>query len=344
MDRYHKSTLGTREFKLIMMELVALAVHEVAVRLFTLQPKCHSAEMIERVTMFRHQGDWMQWGRKMIRDPTYDFYYARYPQPHTLFSISHYYETDQYPNGWADAAGFWAEDQIFGGVVLFDRGESGVEVCNPRVNIRPRNVILTLFQNKDIYFHSGRKDSTWRIWRLLEKQLDSMVEYMLTADDVAKGESPFPTLDTRQNLHRHDPWDAMALHHVYRQRWERKIGDTKDENEGSSTRSVNDYPELENSLFQKIEEAIVDDGVSVPPLLEAPVRAEIESLSKELAPEGLAHDVAAKAIELAKVYQQSLRPARLLVEQAICVVTCPDVPHSCAYYTQQRPYFDKYLI
>lgn len=36
-----------------------------------------------------------------------------------------------YPNGWADVAGYWAEHHIFGGVVLFDRGESEEEVSAP---------------------------------------------------------------------------------------------------------------------------------------------------------------------------------------------------------------------
>jgi hypothetical protein len=35
----------------------------------------------------------------------------------------------QYPFGAADMAGYWLEDRILGGVVLFDRGESGKEVC-----------------------------------------------------------------------------------------------------------------------------------------------------------------------------------------------------------------------
>jgi hypothetical protein len=35
---------------------------------------------------------------------------------------------DQYPNGFAVVAGYWAEAKIFGGVVVFDRGPSGVEV------------------------------------------------------------------------------------------------------------------------------------------------------------------------------------------------------------------------
>lgn len=39
-----------------------------------------------------------------------------------------YATSARYPNGWADAAGYWAEHHIFGGVLLFDRGESEEEV------------------------------------------------------------------------------------------------------------------------------------------------------------------------------------------------------------------------
>lgn len=39
----------------------------------------------------------------------------------TLFIHSQYKDIEQYPDGVADAVGYWAEAQIFGGVVLFDR-------------------------------------------------------------------------------------------------------------------------------------------------------------------------------------------------------------------------------
>lgn len=45
-----------------------------------------------------------------------------------MFFHVDYMDYDQYPNGLADIAGYWAEDRIFGGVVLFDRGDSGAEV------------------------------------------------------------------------------------------------------------------------------------------------------------------------------------------------------------------------
>lgn len=50
--------------------------------------------------------------------------------PPTLFWNGRYAEPSRYPNGLADVVGYWAETQIFGGVVLFDRGESEDEVSN----------------------------------------------------------------------------------------------------------------------------------------------------------------------------------------------------------------------
>lgn len=46
----------------------------------------------------------------------------------SLFFHPSYRYHEQYPFGTADMAGYWAEDRIFGGVVLFDRTESGKAV------------------------------------------------------------------------------------------------------------------------------------------------------------------------------------------------------------------------
>lgn len=48
--------------------------------------------------------------------------------PPTPFYVTRYATSTRYPNGWADAAGYWAEHHIFGGIILFDRGESEEEV------------------------------------------------------------------------------------------------------------------------------------------------------------------------------------------------------------------------
>jgi hypothetical protein len=48
----------------------------------------------------------------------------------TDFMHEAYYDMQQYPNGVADVVGYWAEYHLFGGVVLFDRGESGTDVSS----------------------------------------------------------------------------------------------------------------------------------------------------------------------------------------------------------------------
>ena len=40
-----------------------------------------------------------------------------------------YMRFENYPFGLLDVVGYWAETKLFGGVLLFDRGDSGSEVC-----------------------------------------------------------------------------------------------------------------------------------------------------------------------------------------------------------------------
>ncbi len=49
--------------------------------------------------------------------------------PPTVFYHSSYQDVDQYPSRVADMVGYWAEAQLFGGVVLFDRGIDDQGVC-----------------------------------------------------------------------------------------------------------------------------------------------------------------------------------------------------------------------
>ena len=44
------------------------------------------------------------------------------------FHHRNYIECEHYPFGILNVVGYWAETQLFGGVLLFDRGDSGLEV------------------------------------------------------------------------------------------------------------------------------------------------------------------------------------------------------------------------
>lgn len=64
-----------------------------------------------------------------------------HPRESTWFYHSDYLNYDQYPLGVPDVVGYWAEKQVFGGVVLFDRGEIGNEVTV----LLPYGCIMTRF-------------------------------------------------------------------------------------------------------------------------------------------------------------------------------------------------------
>lgn len=53
---------------------------------------------------------------------------SMYRIPPAAFFHSSYVSLEQYPQGLGDVAGYWAEGKIFGGVIVFDRGESELEV------------------------------------------------------------------------------------------------------------------------------------------------------------------------------------------------------------------------
>jgi hypothetical protein len=68
----------------------------------------------------------------------------------TDFMHEDYYYFQQYPKGVPDVVGYWAEYHIFGGVVLFDRGESGTDVSN--VPFKPSVLCLNLLALFDFSF------------------------------------------------------------------------------------------------------------------------------------------------------------------------------------------------
>ncbi|KAH6624779.1 hypothetical protein B0J18DRAFT_449986 [Chaetomium sp. MPI-SDFR-AT-0129] len=87
-----------------------------------------------------------------------------YPDPRlTLFYHATYMDHQQYPYSLADVA-------------------AKNEYCN------------------DIYFHSGRQDTTFRVWRLLDSQFNELAEFLLSEQPCAP---PFPVLVSYANKHRH---------------------------------------------------------------------------------------------------------------------------------------------
>lgn len=110
---------------------------------------------------------------------------------------------------------------MLGGVVIFDRSDLWDDEHKPEPNI---------------YIHSDYHCLTFRIWRALDEQQQSLVDSLLSRTRA----SPFPLKASRKNLDRVDPHNA-TYHKVYRDIWERRPpGDETPH----CVRNAIDYPEL----------------------------------------------------------------------------------------------------
>lgn len=117
LRRYQETPPGSDESTLALIELVAVTVHRIAVLLYkTDVPHWHSGVRMDGICSNK------------VRSATF-------PHP-TPFCLDDYADPAQYPEGVAELPGYWAEDRIFGGVVVFSRGESGNEVSRPATPIQ----------------------------------------------------------------------------------------------------------------------------------------------------------------------------------------------------------------
>jgi hypothetical protein len=96
-----------------------------------------------------------------------------------------YYDLQQYPNGVADVVGYWAECHLFGGVVLFDRGESGTDVSSVPLSLVccfeflclhyfPSSMLNT-YQCKRAFLHPV---GSFRIFEISESQIQQFIVHV----------------------------------------------------------------------------------------------------------------------------------------------------------------------
>ncbi|RYC91895.1 hypothetical protein BFJ63_vAg5338 [Fusarium oxysporum f. sp. narcissi] len=212
LQAFSKASAQSKEFHLRLLELLAVSCHQIAVQIFQLDDV---AERHNIYDIWRHSPrDMTKWDS--FRDPT-------------AFSHGPYIAVDQYPNGAADSVGYWAEARIFGGVVVFDRGEDGTE-------------------SRQIYFHGCRRKGPRTIYTPIDQQFEQMIQFLLDeseSHDTASAH-PFPVLATSQNRWRWDPWEAMAHYNIYRDRFERKISSSKGK---LCVLNSIDWPEVKDDLY-----------------------------------------------------------------------------------------------
>ncbi|PGH28549.1 hypothetical protein GX50_08710 [[Emmonsia] crescens] len=197
VQAYQNASRGSKEFNLRLMEILAILCHEIAVYLYNMYDgglrKPDSAEVYHRMPK-----------------PTLTLKIPLAPvrlKPAELFH-SYYQDWQQYPHGKADIVGYWAEYRLFGGVVLFDRGETGL-AC------------------KDIFIHPV---GGYKIFQLLDAQVENYMRFLfldLQDSSTSPESSECMRFKAEKSAPRIDPWDAMAYLHIYRDRYERKIPDQK---------------------------------------------------------------------------------------------------------------------
>ncbi|KAK4245686.1 hypothetical protein C7999DRAFT_42773 [Corynascus novoguineensis] len=191
LHEYRACSPGSRGFKIRLIEMVAVAVHQIAAILFDLNTSVHKDDGII---------DWAP--------PKSETLYWRWhpdgPLP-TLFKHPWYKDYDQYPRGVADMVGYWAETRILGGVVLFDRRDPNAE---PRAD------------PEAVYLHPDRANVTYRICQLLPEQRQALLDFLL-ADDMPSG-NILPLLISNENTTRVDPEEPIQSTGIYRDLWERK--------------------------------------------------------------------------------------------------------------------------
>lgn len=118
---YSYSKPDSLEFESRCVEMIAVAIHQIAAYLYNLD-----------LDLGNHKdlAAWVPPSNNRDR-------YMVYPDGKlpTIFLHEQYRDFSQYPQGIADMVGYWAEAQIFGGVVLFDR-RGPTSVRNPLPDVR----------------------------------------------------------------------------------------------------------------------------------------------------------------------------------------------------------------
>lgn len=151
-----------------------------------------------------HKDDGVRDWKPPESDERYWRNYPGGPLP-TLFQHSWYVDYDQYSNGAADMAGYWAEAQIIGGVVLFDRRDPAE---NPDADPNA------------VYLHPDRYEAPYRIVQLLPEQRQALLDNFLTEDEPT---APLlPIIIDKTNTHRVDPEEPIRETDIYRDLWERR--------------------------------------------------------------------------------------------------------------------------
>ncbi|KAI3393264.1 hypothetical protein diail_4523 [Diaporthe ilicicola] len=187
LQAYQDAKCHSVAWKLRLIELVVVACHDIAIFLYKMDEGAHKHA--------EHEA-WLKEQKKKY--PNKRSTARKLLPPASLFWHGAFRSHRRYPNGLAELAGYWAENQIFGGVVLFDRGESGEE-CNG------------MYIHNPVRFHTIAPPT--------DEQFNQLVEFLLSPNPD-HSHCPIPIKVTPNNRWRWDPYPAMVYHNIFRNRYE----------------------------------------------------------------------------------------------------------------------------
>lgn len=228
LEAFRSAKPASHNFKLRLLELTAVSIHQIAVYLFQLEVNLHDQASTRGLDV----------NAVVELQPEPDDFFNNVDPCRTHFALQHFTAHKQYPHGIADMVAYWAEDRILGGVAIFDHSETWTPDNEPNV-----------------YLQSCRKWATWRIWQLLLDQQEDLVRFLLrephsSTDPTEFPDGPLPIMPSRANTVRINPSDAIPIHKVYRDIWERGEPPQQLRMQQFITPCVvnsDDYPEMEDT-------------------------------------------------------------------------------------------------
>ncbi|KAL2285262.1 hypothetical protein FJTKL_08222 [Diaporthe vaccinii] len=202
LDVLQAASPGSRAFKTRLMEVLARSVHQVAVILYNSNPDLSSSasSSLKDIHTWEppkgasdHDGRWALW---------WNFTPTGH-HPLCCGTRGNYINPENFPEGAADMAGYWAESRILGGVVLFDRA---AQACG---------------ESDAVYLHPDRDEVTYRICLLTDVQKKAMMDFFQAREANNEVACPLPVLPDETNTQCVDSEEPTRVTGVYRDAWER---------------------------------------------------------------------------------------------------------------------------
>lgn len=155
VQSYEKAPQGSREYVLHLLKIAAASVHALAGSLYASSHK----DMVIKPP--EPEG-----GHSRLFDKTDEFYVNFYHTNYQLF--------EKYPFGLLNVVGYWAEAEIFGGVVLFEHEEGlGVHQCHwllMKAMLTDTRSLKLLCTHKRLPKHSSYRKNSSSVSRICADQ------------------------------------------------------------------------------------------------------------------------------------------------------------------------------